>query len=126
MGNNGKERLDWDAVPNYPSSSSTNNNKLRRKRKMNGAMIHVVNDKKGALKSLNENSLREISSMESVLDMEIYPEYLDVVSSSSNIIEPTIDIKTDAGWIQLVHPNEQIFQRDYERIMELMPTLFGV
>jgi hypothetical protein len=39
---------------------------------------------------------------------------------------PTIDIRTDAGWVQIVNDDKEAFQRDYERIVELMPELFIV
>ena len=104
-------RVDWDILPDYPS------------RRMNAAMVHLVNDKKGVLKRLNESALHEIQDMESVLNLEVFPEFLE---PGVSIIEPTVDIKTDAGWIQMVNPDRQIFERDYQRIMELMPTLFEV
>lgn len=104
-------RVDWDLLPDYPSIL------------MNAAMVHLVNDKKGILKRLNENALYEIQSMQSVMDLQVYPDFLEPGISA---IEPTVDIKTDAGWIQMLHPDREIFQRDYERIMELMPTIFEV
>mmetsp|Transcript_31746 Transcript_31746/g.35572 ORF Transcript_31746/g.35572 Transcript_31746/m.35572 type:complete len:614 (+) Transcript_31746:169-2010(+) len=108
---NEDEQLDWDLVPNYPST------------RMNGAMVHLVNDKKGILKRLNEKALYEIQRMDSVWDLEVYPGFLE---EGISYIEPTIDIKSDAGWIQLLHPSKEIFERDYERIIELMPSLFEV
>jgi len=104
-------RVNWDLLPDYPST------------RLNAAMVHLVNDKRGVLKRLNENALYEIQSMESVIDLEVFPEFLEPGISR---IEPTVDIKTDAGWIQMLHPDNKIFQRDYQRIMELMPTLFEV
>jgi hypothetical protein len=104
-------RVNWDLLPDYPST------------RLNAAMVHLVNDKRGVLKRLNENALYEIQSMESVIDLEVFPEFLEPGISR---IEPTVDIKTDAGWIQMLHPDNEIFQRDYQRIMELMPTLFEV
>jgi len=104
-------RVNWDLLPDYPST------------RMNAAMVHLVNDKKGVLKRLNENALYEIQSMDSVLDLEVYPDFLE---PGISMIEPTIDIKSDAGWIQMLHPDPEIFQRDYQRIMELMPTLFEI
>mmetsp|Transcript_14786 Transcript_14786/g.41211 ORF Transcript_14786/g.41211 Transcript_14786/m.41211 type:complete len:585 (-) Transcript_14786:2168-3922(-) len=104
-------QMDWDLLPDYPS------------RRMNGAMVHLVNDKKGILKRLNEDALYEIQSMESVSDLEVFPEFLQ---PGVSVLEPTVDIKTDAGWIQMIHPDPEIFERDYKRIMELMPTLFEV
>ena len=90
---------------------------------MNAAMVHLVNDKKGVLKRLNEQALYEIQGMDSVLDLEVYPDFL---KPGVSIIEPTVDIKTDAGWIQMLNPDREIFERDYRRIIELMPTLFEV
>ena len=104
-------RVNWELLPDYPST------------RMNAAMVHLVNDKKGLLKRLNENALYEIQSMDSVLDLEVYPDFLE---PGISIIEPTVDIKSDAGWIQMLHPDPEIFERDYQRIMELMPTLFEI
>jgi hypothetical protein len=104
-------RVKWDLLPDYPST------------RMNAAMVHLVNDKKGILKGLNENALYEIQVMDSVLDLEVFSEFLE---PGISMIEPTVDIKSDAGWIQLLHPDRETFQRDYERIMELMPTLFEI
>eukprot|EP00536_Pseudo-nitzschia_multiseries_P009914 jgi/Psemu1/297416/fgenesh1_pm.289_\ len=104
-------RVDWDLLPDYPS------------RRMNAAMVHLVNDKKGVLQRLNEDALYEIQSMQSVLDLEVFPEFLQ---TGVSVLEPTVDIKTDAGWIQMIHPDPEVFERDYQRIMELMPTLFEV
>ena len=104
-------RVNWDLLPDYPST------------RMNAAMVHLVNDKRGTLKSLNESALYEIQAMQSVLDLEIFPEF---AQPGVSVLEPTVDIKTDAGWIQMIHPSDEIFQRDYDRIMELMPTLFEV
>jgi hypothetical protein len=104
-------RVNWDLLPDYPST------------RMNAAMVHLVNNKKGVLKRLNENALYEIQAMDSVLDLEVFSEFLE---PGISMIEPTVDIKSDAGWIQLLHPDRETFQRDYERIMVLMPTLFEV
>ena len=104
-------RVDWNLIPDFPST------------RMNAAMIHLVNDKKGTLKRLNEDALYEIQSMQSVFDLQVYPDFLE---PGVSVIEPTIDIKSDAGWIQMIHPNPEVFQRDYDRIMELMPTIFEV
>ena len=104
-------RVDWNLIPDFPS-------KL-----MSAAMVHLVNDKKGTLKRLNEDALYEIQSMQSVFDLQVYPDFLE---PGISVIEPTIDIKSDAGWIQMIHPNQEVFQRDYDRIMELMPTIFEV
>jgi len=104
-------RVDWNLIPDYPSTLMT------------AAMVHLVNDKKGVLKRLNEDALYEIQSMRSVMDLEVYSNFLE---PGIAVLEPTVDIKSDAGWIQMLHPDPEVFQEDYDRIMELMPTLFEV
>ena len=103
-------RLDWDLLPHVPT------------RRMNGQMVHLSSFVEGTLVSVNESALMEIQQMESVLDLEVYGPFLE----PGNRIEKTIDIRTDCGWVQMVHPDEDTFRRDYERILELMPTLFEV
>jgi hypothetical protein len=104
------ERLDWDLLPEIPS------------KRRNGAMVHLVNYARGTLAYVNEAALMEIQSMESVLDLEVYGSFLEL----GNEITPTLDIRSDAGWVQLVNDDPEAFQRDYARIVELMPTLFEV
>ena len=106
----GHPRIPWEAIPDLPS--------LQR----HGAMIHLVNFKEGTLRAVNNEALMEIQSMESVLDLEVYAPFLEI----GNEIEPTINIKTDAGWVQLVNEDHASFQRDYDRIVQLMPLLFEV
>jgi hypothetical protein len=108
---NEDEQLNWDLIPNYPSI------------RMNCAMVHLVNNKEGILERLNEQALYEIQAMESVWDLEVYRDFLE---PGISYIAPTVDIKSDAGWIQMLHPNKEIFDRDYQRIIELMPALFEV
>jgi hypothetical protein len=74
-------RLNWDLLPQNPAT------------RMNGAMIHLVNYANGTLAHLNEEALTEIQNMDSVMDLEVYPPFLDV----GNKILPTVDIRTDAG-----------------------------
>jgi hypothetical protein len=103
-------RLDWDSLPDLPVTRAY------------GAVVHLVNFANGILVSVNEDALNEIHQMESVLAMEIYPSFLEVGSP----IIPTVDIRTDAGWVQIINDDKEAFQQDYERIVELMPTLFIV
>lgn len=121
LGENSKEdfpgetavlRLDWDLLPCIPT------------RRMKGAMVHLSCFVSGTLRSVNERALHEISQMESVIDLEIYGQFLQV----GNQLEKTIDIRTDCGWVQLVNPSgdRECFERDFQRIVELMPTIFVV
>ena len=105
------DRLEWDLLPELPA-------KLTRK----GAMIHLVNYERGVLSEVNRGALMEIHSLESVVDMEVYESFLQI----GDEITPTTDIRSDAGWVQLVNDDHETFQRDYDRIVELMPSLFKV
>ena len=91
---------------------------------MKGAMVHLSCFVSGKLREVNERALYEIQQMESVLDLEIYGHFLQV----GNQLEKTIDIRTDCGWVQLVNPSgdRDSFERDFQRIVELMPTIFVV
>lgn len=102
--------LDWDLLPDIPTT------------RMHAAMIHLVNTQEGTLVRVNEPALYEIQAMESVWDLEVYSHFLE----PGQDITKTVDIKTDAGWVQLLHPHKAIFERDYKRIIEIMPTLFEV
>ena len=104
------ERLDWDLIPTIPA------------KRMHGAMIHLVNYQQGKLAEVNEIALREIHEMESVLDMQVYGAFLEIGAE----ISPTRDIRSDAGWVQLINEDQEQFQKDFERIVELMPSLFIV
>ncbi|KAL3823209.1 hypothetical protein ACHAXA_003488 [Cyclostephanos tholiformis] len=103
-------RLEWDLIPDIPTT------------RMNACMVHLVNSEYGTLKRVNDAALYEIEAMASVHNMEVYSNFLEVGTQ----IYPTVDIKTDAGWIQLAHPDPKIFETDFQRIIELMPTLFEV
>lgn len=102
--------LDWDLLPGIPTP------------RMHAAMIHLVNTQEGTLVRVNEAALYEIQAMESVWDLEVYRHFLEPEQE----ISKTVDIKTDAGWVQLLHPDKEMFRRDYQRIIEIMPTLFEV
>ena len=64
----------------------------------------------------------EIQKMESVIDLEVYSPFLEI----GNEICPTVDIRTDCGWVQLLNSDPEAFTRDYDRIIELMKSLFEV
>ena len=108
--NSDESHLKWDLIPDIPTT------------RMNAAMVHLVNSKDGTLRRVNDKALYEIEAMASVVDLEVYSEFLEV----GRQIHPTVDIKSDAGWIQLVHPDPEVFETDFQRIIELMPTLFEV
>lgn len=96
---------EWEEIPDLPTT------------RLYGAIVHLVSHVEGVVKSLNIDALEEISSQESVVAMEVYPEIGQPVGK-------TIDIRSDAGWIHLIHPSQSTFLDDYNRIIELMPHLF--
>jgi hypothetical protein len=98
---------DWDRWPSVPSLRAF------------GCMVHLVNFQSGEVHGVN---LSELQSLASVLDYEIYENFMTPGAE----IDPTIDIRTDAGWVQLINEDDTQLQCDYERIVALMPTLFEV
>ena len=103
-------RLDWGYLAPIPT------------KRMDAAMVHLSCFVDGKLLSINESALMEIQQMESVLDLEIYGFFLE----RGNQLKKTVDIRTDCGWVQMVNPDSEAFARDYDRIIELMPTFFEV
>ncbi|CAB9507584.1 acetyl-CoA carboxylase biotin carboxylase [Seminavis robusta] len=101
-------RLEWDTLPTLPS--------LR----MHGAMVHLVSFVGGKLTTVNGHHLNDIHNMESTLEMEVYPEFLELGSE----IAKTTDIRSDAGWVQIVNEDPDALKRDYDRIVQLMLHLF--
>jgi len=97
---------DWEQFPDLPT--------LRA----HGSMVHLVNYAKGRLKQYHH--LQEMSDLPSVFDCEVYEKFL----SPGEVIEPTIDIRSDAGWAQLINPDPEALEKDYEQIVSWMPTMF--
>ena len=85
-----------------------------------GAMLHLVNSASGRLRQVHH--MEEISNLESVVGLEVYPHFATVGED----IAPTTDIRSDAGWVQLVHDDPAQLQRDYDEVVLRMPTMFEV
>lgn len=96
----------WDEYPDKP--------KLR----CAGCMVHLINYNEGTV--VQTHHIDTISDLPSVLDFEIYSEFC----TPGEVIKPTIDIRTDAGWVQLVNENRGELEDDYKKIVDLMPTMF--
>lgn len=99
---------DWQQFPDAPL--------LRG----HGCMVHLVNFAKGQLKEVRH--LDEMSSLSSFLDGEVYEYFL----TPGEEIKPTIDIRSDAGWVQLINENEEDLNTDYKQIVDWMPDMFHV
>lgn len=97
---------DWTPYPDLPA--------LRA----HGCMVHLVNYASGRLKqSLH---LPEMADLSSVFDYEVYEQF----RTPGEQIKPTVDIRSDAGWAQLINEDPDTLRRDYEQIVEWMPTMF--
>lgn len=61
--------------------------------------------------------------MESFAGIDVYA---DPAMGGSGYVKKTIDIRSDAGWVRLVHDRAEVVERDYRRVVELMPTMYKV
>lgn len=97
----------FDALPTRPAPLSSNY----------GMIVHLISRQEGIIKSLRH--LDEINSLPSVHVVEI-------PSAEGDVLVKTVDIRTDAGYVLLMHENPTVLQADYERILQLQDTLFEV
>ena len=103
-------RVKWDRLPTLPST-------LAR-----GAVVHFVSYVEGKISRVNFDVLNEMEELDSVMDIEVYPQFLEVGSA----IEKTIDIRTDSGYAHLMNDDDNRFEADYQRLVELMANMFEV
>lgn len=61
--------------------------------------------------------------MESFVEIDVYA---DPARGGTGELKKTIDIRSDAGWVHLVHGNLDVLEQDYRRVVELMPTMYRV
>jgi len=99
---------DWDTYPDLPTLRAA------------GCMVHLVNYQSGTL--VQTHHIDTLSELPSVLNLEVYEDF----STPGSVIEPTRDIRTDAGWVQLVNEDRAELEKDYETIIQLMPSMFQV
>ena len=67
------------------------------------------------------NHLERIGSMSSVVQAELYDHFRE-----GNVIEKTMDIRTDAGWLHMMNEDEEVLWAEYEEVVKLMETMFEV
>ena len=103
-------RVKWNKLPALPST-------LAR-----GAIVHFVSFVEGTISKIRFDILNEMEELDSVMDMEVYPQFL----KEGNEIQKTIDIRTDTGWAHLMNDDEAKFHSDYQRLVELMAVMFEV
>jgi len=102
-------RLDWDDLPPLPVTRAF------------AAIVHLVSYVEGTITDVNIDALQEIESLPSVLAMEVYDHF-----NVGNRIKKTKDIRSDSGWVHILNEDKEQFIADYNRIVELMPVMFGV
>ncbi|KAL9182807.1 hypothetical protein ACHAXT_004086 [Thalassiosira profunda] len=105
-----EESIQWNAIPVLPTTRAK------------GAIIHFVSHVEGTISRIRYDVLEEIDSLPSVMDMLVYPQFLEVGSR----IEKTVDIRSDTGWAHLMNDDEDEFRRDYARLVELQKEMVEV
>lgn len=103
-------RLKWDKLPTLPSTLA------------NGAIVHFVSFVEGTISRIRFDVLNDMEELDSVMDMEVYPQFLEI----GNEIQKTKDIRTDTGWAHIINDDKIKFQADYQRLVELMAEMFEV
>eukprot|EP00752_Nemacystus_decipiens_P001229 g1228.t1 len=86
-----------------------------------GRVVHLVSYVEGQLEEVRHEE--EIRNLESFAGIDVYA---DPKNGGSGHVKKTIDIRSDAGWVRLVHDSEEVVERDYRRVVELMPTMYRV
>ena len=100
----------WDSIPCRPPV-------LRRY----GSMVHLVNSAPAGYLLNNHPMLDRMMKLESVYDAEVYEKFC---TAGCYIASPTADIRSDAGWVQLIHDDAEVIERDYLQIIDWMPSMF--
>ena len=100
--------LQWDNIPVLPTTHAC------------AAIVHFVSHVEGIICRIRFDVLEEVSNLPSVMDVHVYPQFMEV----GNPIQKTIDIRTDTGWAHLMNDDEEEFRRDYARLVELMKDMF--
>ncbi|CAM9125023.1 unnamed protein product [Laminaria digitata] len=86
-----------------------------------GRVVHLVSFVEGSLEQILHEE--EIRNMESFYGIDVYQ---DPARGGSGYVKKTIDIRSDAGWVRLVHDRAEVVERDYRRVVELMPTMYKI
>lgn len=103
-------RLAWESLPALPTTRA------------HGAIIHFVSHVSGKISRINYEVFDQMEELPSVMDMHVYPHFLD----EGNEIEKTVDIRSDTGWAHIMNDDEEEFQRDIARLIELQKEMFDV
>ena len=103
------DSTNWERLPSQPT--------LRKA----GKLVHLVCAVSGVLQHLDETALNTLDALETKLALEIYENF----ATPGAPLKPTIDIKTDAGFVLLCGDHDKV-QADYDAIQQLQPNLFQI
>ena len=84
-----------------------------------GRIVHLVSYQEGEVTDIRH--LEDIAKLESVRRVKVHEEFYP-----GETIALTRDIRTDAGFVIMVHEDPDVIERDYEHILELQKDLFEV
>ncbi len=84
-----------------------------------GRVVHLVCFGRGRVRA--HRHLATIEALESVKELDIYAGF-DV----GEVVTPTVDIRSDAGYVLLVHDDPEVVERDYQTIATLQPEIIHV
>ena len=73
-------------------------------------MVHLVNSAPAGYSLNNHRILDEMMKLKRAFMM---PKY----TRSSYLSSPTIDIRSDAGWVQLINDDIETVERNYQQIV---------
>lgn len=81
--------------------------------------MHLVCHVSGTVAAVQH--IAAIRSLRSFQAIDVYDKF--AVGQS---VTPTIDIRSDAGWVRLCHADAAVVEQDYQFIVSAMPTMFEV
>jgi hypothetical protein len=84
-----------------------------------GRIVHLSCNREGTLRRVSH--LERIRRMESVVKVEVYE---DVEEGKG--IAKTVDIRSEKGWVHMLHDDEEVLERDFVKVMELLESMVEV
>lgn len=96
----------FEEIPRIPS-----------KTKAYGRIVHLICSKSGTINMVRH--LKEIQSLKSF-------HYLHLPYEAGDKICQTKDIRTDMGYVLLIHESKSVLDEDYDKVLQLQPTMIDV
>lgn len=82
-----------------------------------GMIVHLISPVEGTVNRINHEE--EIKSLPSFVCMHLEPGVGDAIVK-------TVNIRTDSGYVLLQHPDPEVVEADYRRVVELQSSIFEV